>query len=89
MTKNESSAAVDPVERLARSMREHGVEGVELAFVLGSGLGVFAEKLENARAIPYAELDGAAHDAWRQSERGGRVSRARSRWNTPQSNEAL
>lgn len=63
MTKNESSAAVDPVERLARSMREHGVEGVELAFVLGSGLGVFAEKLENARAIPYAELDGMPRSA--------------------------
>lgn len=63
MAKNDSSTTVDPVERLARSLRDHGVADVELAFVLGSGLGVFAEKLEKARAIPYAELDGMPRSA--------------------------
>lgn len=46
------------VARLAASLARHGVENVELAFVLGSGLGVFADRIENARAIPYAEIDG-------------------------------
>lgn len=54
---------LDPVERLARSLREHGVDEVKLAFVLGSGLGVFADKLERARAIPYADLDGMPRSA--------------------------
>ncbi len=44
-------------------MREHGVDDVKLGFVLGSGLGVFAERLANARAIPYAELDGMPRSA--------------------------
>lgn len=44
------------LEALAGSLRAHEVEGAELALVLGSGLGVFAERLENARVIPYAEL---------------------------------
>lgn len=58
MTKNSGSDTVTAVERLARSLRAHGVENVKLAFVLGSGLGVFADKLANARAIPYGEIDG-------------------------------
>lgn len=63
MTKNNLPAVVDPVERLARSFRDKGVEGCALAFVLGSGLGVFAEELENARAIPYGDLDGMPRSA--------------------------
>ena len=58
VTKNESPAVANPIERLVRALEGHGVKDVELAFVLGSGLGVFAERLQNARAIPYAELDG-------------------------------
>lgn len=46
------------VSRLAASLARHGVENVEVAFVLGSGLGVFAERVEGARVIPYGEIDG-------------------------------
>jgi purine-nucleoside phosphorylase len=45
------------VEALTASLRTHDIEGCELAFVLGSGLGVFAERLENARAIPYETIE--------------------------------
>lgn len=48
----------DGVEQLAASLRKHGVGAVDVAFVLGSGLGAFAERIEDARRIPYAELDG-------------------------------
>jgi purine-nucleoside phosphorylase len=51
------AAARAGVEALAASLRKHGVERVELALVLGSGLGAFAERIERARAIPYAEID--------------------------------
>jgi purine-nucleoside phosphorylase len=53
-----SPAALRDVERLAASLRAHGVEGARVALVLGSGLGAFAARLEGARSIPYAELDG-------------------------------
>jgi purine-nucleoside phosphorylase len=43
---------------LAASLRAHDLEGAEVALVLGSGLGAFADALEGARAVPYAELDG-------------------------------
>lgn len=46
------------LEKLVRSLETRDVAGVKLAFVLGSGLGVFAERLNDARVIPYAELDG-------------------------------
>ena len=46
------------VTRLAASLAKHGVEGVDVAFVLGSGLGVFAERIEKARVIPYTDLEG-------------------------------
>ena len=48
----------DAVELLARSLREHGAEGAQVACVLGSGLGAFAERLERARTIPGADLAG-------------------------------
>jgi len=44
--------------RLTDSLRARGVGNARMAFVLGSGLGAFAERLEDAEAIPYAELDG-------------------------------
>jgi purine-nucleoside phosphorylase len=47
-----------PVETLARSLCEHGLEGAELAFVLGSGLGAFAQRLERARSVPAADIEG-------------------------------
>jgi purine-nucleoside phosphorylase len=46
------------VELLARSLREHGIEGAEIGLVLGSGLGEFAERLERARHVPAADLAG-------------------------------
>jgi len=47
----------DEVQALTDSLRGHGIDACELAFVLGSGLGVFAERLENARAISYEDID--------------------------------
>ncbi len=46
------------VQNLARSLRASGIEGAEIAFVLGSGLGAFADKLQRPRAVPAADLDG-------------------------------
>jgi purine-nucleoside phosphorylase len=46
------------LERLVESLAKHGVGAVDVAFVLGSGLGEFAERIQRARAIPYAEIDG-------------------------------
>ncbi len=52
----------EPVERpaTARDVLEarFGADFPELAIVLGSGLGGFADKLEDATAIPYGELPG-------------------------------
>lgn len=57
-TRGKTSTIESHVETLATSLRKHGVVDVELAFVLGSGLGVFAERIEKARAIHYSEIDG-------------------------------
>lgn len=46
------------VSRLAAALAKHGVEHVEIAFVLGSGLGVFAERIQRCQVIPYDEIDG-------------------------------
>jgi purine-nucleoside phosphorylase len=46
------------VERLTRSLTTHGIGEFELAFVLGSGLGAFAERLEHAQRVPFADIDG-------------------------------
>lgn len=43
-------------ERLAEELAYHGMEGFELAVVLGSGLGEFAELLENRRDLPFQDL---------------------------------
>jgi purine-nucleoside phosphorylase len=51
------------VETLTRSLAAHGAEGAELAFVLGSGLGVLAERLADARAIPYEAIEGMPQSA--------------------------
>ena len=45
------AAAVDFLEKATPLRPKHAV-------VLGSGLGAFAESLENAMAIPYAEIPG-------------------------------
>ena len=45
------------LEPLVESLAAHGVGEARLAFGLGSGLGAFAERLERATPIPYAELE--------------------------------
>ena len=55
MTKG-ATAALDG--RLAQALAAHGLEGFELAYVLGSGLGAFAEGLEDALEVPFGEVDG-------------------------------
>ena len=47
-------------EHAARFIRSQAGEEVRVALVLGSGLGAFADQLEDARAIPYAEIPGFA-----------------------------
>ncbi len=51
------------IDRLAASLRKHGVGEVDVAFVLGSGLGTLAERIEKSRAIPYADIDGMPQSA--------------------------
>jgi purine-nucleoside phosphorylase len=61
----------DPqVERVVRSLRAHAIERFELVFVLGSGLGSFADALEHPRAVPFGEIDGLP-----QSRVGGHAGR--------------
>jgi len=47
-------------EHAARFIRARAGEDVRVALVLGSGLGAFADELEDAQAIPYAEIPGFA-----------------------------
>jgi purine-nucleoside phosphorylase len=47
-------------EHAARLIRSRIAEEVRVALVLGSGLGAFADDLEGAEAIPYAEIPGFA-----------------------------
>lgn len=44
--------------KIAASLREAGVDQPEVAVVLGSGLGAFAESLMNARRVPFTDVDG-------------------------------
>ena len=44
--------------RISRSLAERGFEGARIAIVLGSGLGGFSRRLEHAREVPFAEVDG-------------------------------
>lgn len=47
-------------EHAARFIRSRWNEEVRVALVLGSGLGAFADELEDATAIPYEEIPGFA-----------------------------
>lgn len=44
------------VEEAARHVRSAGVSGQPIGVVLGSGLGPFAGRLSDARAVPYTEI---------------------------------
>src|ERR687883_1364116 len=48
------------VENAARIIRSRYSEDVRVALVLGSGLGAFADELEESVAIPYEEIEGFA-----------------------------
>ncbi|MGH9942155.1 MAG: purine-nucleoside phosphorylase [Pyrinomonadaceae bacterium] len=47
-------------EHAARTLRSRWTEEARVALVLGSGLGAFADELEDSVAIPYEELPGFA-----------------------------
>ena len=48
------------VEHAARTVRARRDEDISVALVLGSGLGAFADDLEDALAVPYSEIPGFA-----------------------------
>ncbi len=48
----------EQLEALVGALRREDLGSPEVALVLGSGLGAFADALEGARAIPYGELEG-------------------------------
>ena len=52
------SAAIENGQRLAASLRELDLGSPRIAFVLGSGLGAFAGRIENAQVVPYSGIDG-------------------------------
>lgn len=45
------------LNRLAMELSAQGVGEARIAFVLGSGLGAFADRVENPKIIPYSEID--------------------------------
>lgn len=49
---------MSPAVALAEALAARGAGEARLALVLGSGLGGLAERVANARAIPYEELEG-------------------------------
>src|SRR5690606_18709752 len=54
--------AADPAfDKVASILADRGVDAVDCAIVLGTGLGAVAEDLHDAVRIPYAELPGFPH----------------------------
>ena len=43
---------------MSAAFAERGLGGAQVAFVLGSGLGAFADRLQDATAVPFDELPG-------------------------------
>jgi purine-nucleoside phosphorylase len=48
----------EAIARLVRSLEAHDVRGFDVVYVLGSGLGAFAERLQRARSIACDAIDG-------------------------------
>ena len=55
-----SLTVYERVEHAARTIRARSSEEVRVALVLGSGLGAFADDLEDPVIIPYEEIPGFA-----------------------------
>ena len=50
------SEYTDSITQAADALRDRGVTGADVAIVLGSGLGAFADRVGNAVRVPYAEI---------------------------------
>ena len=60
MEETNSETLYERAAHAARTIRARGRAEARVALVLGSGLGAFADDLEDAEAIPYAEVPGFA-----------------------------
>jgi len=54
----ETNLVYEQAQHAARIIRAHWSEEVRVAIVLGSGLGAFADQLQDAVALPYEEISG-------------------------------
>ena len=50
------SEYTDRIAEAADALRARGIDGADVAIVLGSGLGAFADGFEGATRVPYAEI---------------------------------
>jgi inosine/guanosine/xanthosine phosphorylase family protein len=57
MSNTTSVTQASSLSALIEELRGHGVDRARIAFVLGSGLGAFADRVENAKVISYDEID--------------------------------
>ena len=46
------------LQNAARALREQGADRAKIGLILGSGLGDYAETLENKRYVNYADIPG-------------------------------
>jgi purine-nucleoside phosphorylase len=60
MSELSTATLYERAEHAARTIRARWSEEPHIALVLGSGLGAFADDLEEAQAIPFAEIPGFA-----------------------------
>ena len=60
MEETSSETLYERAAHAARTIRARGRTEARVALVLGSGLGAFADDLEDAEAIPYADVPGFA-----------------------------
>jgi purine-nucleoside phosphorylase len=60
METSSTNILYERAEHAARTIRALGAEEARVGLVLGSGLGAFADDLEDAVAIPYGEIPGFA-----------------------------
>src|SRR4051794_7357156 len=56
----QSDTLYERAEHAARFIRSRAPEEIRIALVLGSGLGAFADSLEDAQALAYSEIPGFA-----------------------------